>query len=164
MKVKEVSEHTIWKEQDVLDLLKIGNKNRKTSATLMNQESSRSHSIFSMTVKMKRQEQIQYGTLYLVDLAGSESLEKSQVEGIALQESKKINQSLTTLGLVINQIVNKQVFHVHYRDSKLTHILQDSLGGNAKTCLILNCSPSSVHQGETISTLRFGQTASKIVN
>jgi len=107
MKVKEVSEHTIWKEQDVLDLLKIGNKNRKTSATLMNQESSRSHSIFSMTVKMKRQEQIQYGTLYLVDLAGSESLEKSQVEGIALQESKKINQSLTTLGLVINQIVNK---------------------------------------------------------
>ena len=100
----------------------------------------------------------------MVDLAGSESLEKSQVEGVALQESKKINQSLTTLGLVINQIVNKQVFHVHYRDSKLTHILQDSLGGNAKTCLILNCSPSGVHQNETISTLRFGQTASKIVN
>ena len=104
------------------------------------------------------------GKLYLVDLAGSEKIAKTGATGQTLDEAKKINKSLSTLGLVINNLTDGKSTHIPYRDSKLTRILQESLGGNSKTCLIITCSPSVYNEAETISTLRFGQRAKKIQN
>ena len=92
----------------------------------------------------------------MVDLAGSEKITKTNASGQTLNEAKKINKSLSTLGLVINNLTDGNSKHVPYRDSKLTRILQESLGGNSKTCLIITCSPSTYNEAETISTLRFG--------
>jgi kinesin family protein 5 len=102
--------------------------------------------------------------LTLIDLAGSEKVCKSGVEGKLLDEAKQINKSLSALGNVINALTEAKIGHIPYRDSKLTRILQESLGGNAKTNLILNCSPCSIQESETISTLRFGTRAKTIKN
>merc|ERR1719478_156324 len=106
------------------------------------------------------------GKLYLVDLAGSEKVAKSGSAGDRdrLDEAKNINRSLSALGNVINALTDKKVTHVPYRDSRLTRVLQESLGGNAKTSLIVTCSPSNFNELETISTLRFGQRAKMIKN
>lgn len=104
------------------------------------------------------------GTLYLVDLAGSEKVAKTNVKGTQLDEAKGINKSLSTLGKVINALTDKKQTHIPYRESKLTRILTESLGGNAKTCLIITCSPAYYNYQETISTLRFGTAARNIKN
>ncbi|RKP16476.1 P-loop containing nucleoside triphosphate hydrolase protein, partial [Rozella allomycis CSF55] len=110
---------------------------------------------------------VKSGSLFLVDLAGSEKVGKTGASGQTLEEAKKINKSLTALGMVINALTDpkiKLISYVPYRDSKLTRILQESLGGNCKTTLIINASPSSYNESETISTLRFGSRAKKITN
>jgi kinesin family protein 5 len=146
--------------------MKIGNSNRSIASTLMNAESSRSHSIFILTVTQNNMEDLscKVGKLYLVDLAGSEKIAKTGAQGTTLDEAKKINQSLTTLGKVITALTDKKSSHVPYRESKLTRILQESLGGNSRTCLIITCSPHPFNEQETLSTLRFGQRARNIKN
>ncbi|KAK8105427.1 hypothetical protein PG999_008786 [Apiospora kogelbergensis] len=136
------------------------------AATNMNQESSRSHSIFVITITQKNVEtgSAKSGQLFLVDLAGSEKVGKTGASGQTLEEAKKINKSLSALGMVINALTDGKSSHVPYRDSKLTRILQESLGGNSRTTLIINCSPSSYNDAETLSTLRFGMRAKSIKN
>jgi kinesin family protein 5 len=104
------------------------------------------------------------GKLYLVDLAGSEKVGKTGAEGKVLDEAKKINTSLATLGKVINALTDGKSTHIPYRDSKLTRVLQESLGGNSKTTLIVTCSPHQYNFAETLSTLRFGVSAKNIKN
>ena len=104
------------------------------------------------------------GQLFLVDLAGSEKVGKTGATGQTLEEAKKINKSLSALGNVINSLTDGTSRHIPYRDSKLTRILQESLGGNSRTTLIINCSPSSFNDAETLSTLRFGVRAKTIKN
>ena len=132
----------------------------------MNAESSRSHSIFVLTISQKNLEtgSIRSGQLFLVDLAGSEKVGKTGATGQTLEEAKKINKSLSALGNVINSLTDGTSRHIPYRDSKLTRILQESLGGNSRTTLIINCSPSSFNDAETLSTLRFGVRAKTIKN
>src|SRR6202046_980771 len=114
----------------------------------MNAESSRSHSIFVLTVSQKNINtgSVRSGQLFLVDLAGSEKVGKTGASGQTLEEAKKINKSLSTLGMVINALTDGKSTYIPYRDSKLTRILQESLGGNSKTTLIINCSPSSFNE------------------
>ena len=132
----------------------------------MNSQSSRSHSIFIMTVTQRNNTDFstKTGKLYLVDLAGSEKIGKTGAVGQTLNEAKGINKSLTSLGIVINTLTDGKSQHIPYRDSKLTRVLQESLGGNSKTCLIITCSPSIFNEAETISTLRFGKRAKEIKN
>jgi len=127
----------------VYDIMKQGNSNRSIASTLMNAESSRSHSIFILTITQNNLEDLSQktGKLYLVDLAGSEKISKTGASGTTLEEAKTINKSLTSLGMVIYALTDKKTQHIPYRDSKLTRILTESLGGNSKTCLIITCSP-----------------------
>jgi kinesin family member 5 len=136
------------------------------AATGMNEGSSRSHSVFTVTVSQKHihTAEVKTGKLVLVDLAGSEMVKKTNSSGQQLEEAKTINKSLSALGMVINALTDEKSTHVPYRDSKLTRLLQDSLGGNAKTVLIIAVSPSSFNAMETISTLRFGTRAKSIEN
>ena len=99
-----------------------------------------------------------------MDLAGSERSEKTGAKGRLLEEANMINKSLTNLGNVINHLTDGKSTHIPYRDSKLTRILQESLGGNAKTSLIITCSPAKYNLDETLSTLRFGARAKRIKN
>lgn len=151
---------------EVYELMRIGSSNREVGYTNMNAGSSRSHSIFSITIQQnsKLDFSSKTGKLYLVDLAGSEKVGKTGAEGKRLDEAKNINKSLSALGKVIFALTDKKSSHVPYRDSKLTRVLQDSLGGNAKTSLIITCSPSAFNEAETISTLRFGIRAKAIKN
>src|SRR5271170_6866391 len=132
----------------------------------MNAESSRSHSIFLITIQQRNTETgaQKTGNLYLVDLAGSEKVGKTGASGQTLEEAKKINKSLSALGMVINALTDGKSRHIPYRDSKLTRILQESLGGNSRTTLIICGSPSSFNDAETLSTLRFGVRAKTIKN
>ena len=132
----------------------------------MNKQSSRSHSIFIMTITQKNNLDFstKTGKLYLVDLAGCEKVGKTGAKGQTLDEAKTINKSLAALGLVINSLTDGKSAHIPYRDSKLTRVLQESLGGNSKTCLIITCSPSIFNEAETIGTLRFGKRAKQIKN
>ena len=100
----------------------------------------------------------------MVDLAGSEKIQKTGAQGTVLEEAKMINKSLSTLGMVINALTDKKSTHIPYRDSKLTRILSESLGGNSKTCLVITCSPHPYNDQETISTMRFGSRARSIKN
>ena len=102
------------------------------------------------------------GKLYLVDLAGSEKVSKTGAQGQTLKEANNINKSLTTLGKVIVALTDKKVSHIPYRESKLTRILSESLGGNSRTCLIITMSPHVFNEAETLSSLRFGARARNI--
>lgn len=104
------------------------------------------------------------GKIILVDLAGSQKVSKTGAEGKLLDEAKQINKSLSALGNVINALTENKIAHIPYRDSKLTRLLQESLGGNSKTNLIINVSPSSLNDHETLSSLRFGYRAKEIKN
>lgn len=152
--------------EDVYSVLEIGGQSRAVASTNMNQESSRSHSILIVRVAQKNLDTgaIKNGRLFLVDLAGSEKVGKTGASGQTLEEAKKINKSLSSLGNVINALTDGKSKHIPYRDSKLTRILQESLGGNSRTTLIINCSPSSYNVEETLGTLRFGERAKKIEN
>ena len=160
------SERYVGCPEDVYAALKIGSNNRAQAATLMNEHSSRSHSIFILTINQNNKKEgfSKVGKLYLVDLAGSEKLSKTGATGLTVEEAKLINKTLTTLGRVIYNLTDGKSNHVPYRDSKLTRVLQESLGGNSKTCLIITCSPSIYNESETLSTLRFGLRAKKIKN
>ncbi|RYP81070.1 hypothetical protein DL770_005981 [Monosporascus sp. CRB-9-2] len=164
--VKGLLEIYVSSVEEVFEVMKRGGNARAVAATNMNQESSRSHSIFVITVTQKNLEtgSSKSGQLFLVDLAGSEKVGKTGASGQTLEEAKKINKSLSALGMVINALTDGRSSHVPYRDSKLTRILQESLGGNSRTTLIINCSPSSYNDAETLSTLRFGMRAKSIKN
>ncbi|CAK4639919.1 unnamed protein product [Aphanomyces euteiches] len=147
----------------------VGKKNRSVGATLMNQTSSRSHSMFIITVEaastgVDGKEHICVGKLNLVDLAGSERQAKTGATGDRMKEATKINLSLSALGNVISALVDGKSQHIPYRDSKLTRLLQDSLGGNAKTVMIANCGPADYNYNETLSTLRYANRAKNIKN
>lgn len=134
----------------------------------MNATSSRSHSIF--TIIIENQEEVngklstRVGKLNLVDLAGSERQSKTGVTGVEREQAININLSLTTLGLVIQNLVSSKPAHIPYRDSQLTRLLQDSLGGNTKTVMIANIGPSGFNYDETISTLKYANRAKNIKN
>lgn len=164
--VADLTERYIGSDLDVYDIMRIGNDNRKVASTSMNDQSSRSHSIFLMTIHQNNldDQTCKTGILYLVDLAGSEKVGKTGASGHTLDEAKGINKSLSTLGKVINSLTDGKTKHIPYRESKLTRILSESLGGNAKTALIITGSPSVYNDMETISTLRFGTAARNIKN
>ncbi|CAG8439614.1 7902_t:CDS:10 [Acaulospora colombiana] len=169
--VKGLLEVYVSSVQEVYEVMKRGGSARIVAYTNMNAESSRSHSIFVITVSQKNLSDgsIKSGKLSLVDLAGSEKVGilevgKTGASGQTLEEAKKINKSLSALGMVINNLTDGKSTHIPYRDSKLTRILQESLGGNSRTTLIINSSPSSFNEAETLSTLRFGMRAKTIKN
>ncbi|CAG9331157.1 unnamed protein product [Blepharisma stoltei] len=164
--IEDLTERYVSNEDEVYELMNIGTGNREVGYTHMNAGSSRSHSIFCVTLSQTNSLDCstKTGKLYLVDLAGSEKVGKTGAEGKRLEEAKNINKSLTALGQVINALTDGKSSHVPYRDSKLTRVLQDSLGGNSKTSLIITCSPSAYNEAETVSTLRFGIRAKSIKN
>uniref|UniRef100_H3CNN1 Kinesin-like protein n=1 Tax=Tetraodon nigroviridis TaxID=99883 RepID=H3CNN1_TETNG len=164
--VKGCTERFVTSPEEVMDVIDEGKVNRHVAVTNMNEHSSRSHSIFLINIKQENVETEQKlcGKLYLVDLAGSEKVSKTGAEGALLDEAKNINKSLSALGNVISALAEGTKSHVPYRDSKMTRILQDSLGGNCRTTMFICCSPSSYNDVETKSTLMFGQRAKTIRN
>ena len=151
-----------------IELLRNGSHKRQVAATKCNDLSSRSHTVFTVTVYMKRQsdsgeDYVSAGKLNLVDLAGSENIQRSGAENKRAAEAGLINKSLLTLGRVINALVDKNS-HIPYRESKLTRLLQDSLGGRTKTCIIATLSPAKSNLEETISTLDYAFRAKNIRN
>ncbi|XP_035009048.2 kinesin heavy chain isoform X1 [Hippoglossus stenolepis] len=164
--VKGCTERFVTSPEEVMDVIDEGKASRHVAVTNMNEHSSRSHSIFLINIKQENVETEQKlsGKLYLVDLAGSEKVSKTGAEGSVLDEAKNINKSLSALGNVISALAEGTKSHVPYRDSKMTRILQDSLGGNCRTTMFICCSPSSYNDAETKSTLMFGQRAKTIRN
>lgn len=168
--VKDQRVEIVKSVSEIDRLMQEGNGKRKVGATRMNQTSSRSHSIFSIVVETSEVDEntnepkIRVGKLNLVDLAGSERQSKTGATGERLEEATKINLSLSALGNVISALVESKSQHVPYRDSKLTRLLQDSLGGNTKTVMIANCGPADYNYDETLSTLRYANRAKKIKN
>lgn len=164
--VKGASERFVCNPEEVMNLIEEGKQNRHISVTNMNEHSSRSHSVFLINVKQENEETQKQltGKLYLVDLAGSEKVSKTGAEGQTLDEAKNINKSLSALGNVISALAEGNKSHIPYRDSKLTRILQESLGGNSRTTIIICGSPASFNEYETKSTLEFGRRAKTIKN
>uniref|UniRef100_A0A8C8F2U7 Kinesin-like protein n=1 Tax=Oncorhynchus tshawytscha TaxID=74940 RepID=A0A8C8F2U7_ONCTS len=164
--VKGCTERFVSSPEEVMDVIDEGKANRHVAVTNMNEHSSRSHSIFLINIKQENVETEKKlsGKLYLVDLAGSEKVSKTGAEGAVLDEAKNINKSLSALGNVISALAEGTKTHVPYRDSKMTRILQDSLGGNCRTTIIICASPSIYNECETKSTLMFGQRAKTIKN
>ncbi|EEB05326.1 kinesin-like protein Klp3 [Schizosaccharomyces japonicus yFS275] len=163
--VKNLRTFYVTSAEEVLDTLEEGNHARAVAATNMNAQSSRSHAIFIIEIGQTNVEtgEMRHSRLLLVDLAGSESVGKTGAVGQTLEEAKKINRSLSTLGMVIHAL-SEGKSHVPYRDSKLTRILKESMGGNSRTTLVINCSPSSWNAAETLSTLRFGTRTKQVKN
>ncbi|XP_065913181.1 kinesin-like protein KIF15-B isoform X2 [Dysidea avara] len=171
--VDGLSEHIVSSAKEAYQVLTKGWNNRRVASTSMNRESSRSHAVFTVTVESKKKDsrdsvaKIRTSLLNLVDLAGSERQRDAQTEGVRLKEAGNINRSLSALGNVILALVDithgKQR-HVHYRDSRLTFLLRDSLGGNAKTFLVANVHPNAKCFGETLSTVNFARRAKMIKN
>ena len=161
--VKDLTFITLQDTQDIQRCLDKGNKNRHVGHTSMNDQSSRSHSIFTVYLEIEENGKIRSGKLHLVDLAGSERVGKTNATGQTFDEGKKINLSLTALGGVIDALsTNKK--HIPYKDSKLTRLLADSLGGNTKTAMFANISPASYNYDETYGTLRYASRAKLIKN
>ncbi|CAI9104395.1 OLC1v1003057C1 [Oldenlandia corymbosa var. corymbosa] len=169
--VENLSEFEVQTVGDIIRLLRQGSSNRKVAATNMNRESSRSHSVFTCEIESRWEKDstcnFRFARLNLVDLAGSERQKTSGAEGERLKEAANINKSLSTLGhviMVLVDVANGRPRHVPYRDSRLTFLLQDSLGGNSKTTIIANVSPSICCAAETLNTLKFAQRAKLIQN
>merc|ERR1712228_730365 len=163
--IENVTEMYVRDAQEVIDLMTLGSRARTVGATNMNATSSRSHGVFMLKLTQTNTE---VGTkkvskLMMIDLAGSEKVGKTGAKGQLLKEAQKINQSLSALGNVMSQL-SSGGHHVSYRDSVLTRLLSDSLGGNCKTTLLIAASPSSFNCDETITTCRFGARAKKIKN
>ncbi|KAH8259781.1 hypothetical protein KR026_010262 [Drosophila bipectinata] len=150
---------------DMVRVMQLGNKNRTVGFTNMNEHSSRSHAIFMIKIEMCDTETntIKVGKLNLIDLAGSERQSKTGASAERLKEASKINLALSSLGNVISALAESSP-HVPYRDSKLTRLLQDSLGGNSKTIMIANIGPSNYNYNETLTTLRYASRAKSIQN
>lgn len=171
--VDDLTVETIQSAQQAMDMLRRGSSNRRVADTNKNSLSSRSHCVLTCTIESKTTDgngctSVLSSRLNLVDLAGSERQKASGAAGCRLREASSINRSLSTLGLVIMSLMDVQHRrkgkHVPYRDSKLTFLLQDSLGGNSKTVMIANVSPSTADMHETISTLRFARRAKFVKN
>jgi hypothetical protein len=160
----DVVQMPVQSARDALELMQRGNKYRTKASTQMNHDSSRSHALFIVSVSNDSDPaNRKFAQLYLVDLAGSERADKTGVWGKQLDEAKIINKSLLALGQVIVSLSEKAA-HIPYRDSKLTRILQNVLGGNSRTAMICAVSPHPDNANESLSTLRFGSRASKIRN
>uniref|UniRef100_A0A914Z7V5 Kinesin motor domain-containing protein n=1 Tax=Panagrolaimus superbus TaxID=310955 RepID=A0A914Z7V5_9BILA len=167
--VKDLTSYATKSVDDILQIMQAGNSHRSTGKTNMNEHSSRSHAIFMITVECSQpdvtgKEHIRVGHLNLVDLAGSERQSKTGAQGERFKEATKINLSLSALGNVISALVDGKSSHIPYRDSKLTRLLQDSLGGNSKTVMVANIGPASYNFEETLSTLRYANRAKNIKN
>ena len=172
--VQDLSRHLVAEFKEILCLMEQGNNLRTTAATNMNDTSSRSHAIFTITfVQATYLEGMPHETeskIHLVDLAGSERANATGATGQRLKEGAHINKSLVTLGSVISalaeagQKAGKSKSHIPYRDSTLTWLLKDSLGGNSKTIMIATISPAEVNHNETLSTLRYANRAKNIIN
>ncbi|KAI7997828.1 Kinesin-like protein KIN-14L [Camellia lanceoleosa] len=162
LSIPDASVHYVESTNDVLSLVKRGDLNRVVSSTAINNQSSRSHSVLTVHVHGKDVSgSILRSCLHLVDLAGSERVEKSEVSGDGLREAQYINKSLSCLGDVISALAQKSS-HIPYRNSKLTLLLQNALGGHAKTLMFAHVSPEADSFGETISTLKFAQRVSTV--
>ena len=194
IRIREDTEHGVYLEgvqwmkvrttNECAQIFHYGEKNRITESTKMNSHSSRSHAILIVQIeksimlskekinelskesneKIKSERIMTKSNLYLVDLAGSERVKKTKAENMRLEEAKKINYSLLILGNCIQSLTEKNPSYIAYRDSKLTRLLQESLGGNAKTSLIVTISPSSYNTDETVSSLNFALSAMKVQN
>ncbi|XP_064137481.1 kinesin-like protein KIF17 isoform X1 [Loxodonta africana] len=167
--VKGLSMHTVHSVAQCERIMETGWKNRSVGYTLMNKDSSRSHSIFTISIEIyavdeRGKDHLRAGKLNLVDLAGSERQSKTGATGERLKEATKINLSLSALGNVISALVDGRCKHIPYRDSKLTRLLQDSLGGNTKTLMVACLSPADNNYDETLSTLRYANRAKNIKN
>ncbi|XP_042852350.1 kinesin-like protein KIF17 isoform X7 [Panthera tigris] len=187
--VKGLSMHTVHNMAQCERIMEAGWKNRSVGYTLMNKDSSRSHSIFTISIEIyavgesaqclvakcppplpgpsadeRGKDHLRAGKLNLVDLAGSERQSKTGATGERLKEATKINLSLSALGNVISALVDGRCKHIPYRDSKLTRLLQDSLGGNTKTLMVACLSPADNSYDETLSTLRYANRAKNIRN
>ena len=165
MVIEGLSEVYLSSIDEFFEYVDLSQSNRKVAETKLNHNSSRSHCILilEVTQSFKKEKLIKKGTLNLVDLAGSEKVSKTGAVGLTLEEAKKINLSLSTLGNVIHALTHKSE-HIPYRDSKLTRLLKESLGGNYKTSLIVTCSPHSYNLDEVISSLLFAKRVKTIKN
>lgn len=162
--VEGLSHKNVSSANEVLQALRTGLRARAAANTKLNQYSSRSHAVFVLSVNERTSNgSNKHRKLTLVDLAGSEKVHKSGSAGENLEEAKKINSSLSALGHVIDALAERRP-HVPYRDSRLTRLLEDSLGGNCRTTLLVACAPSSAHSAETLSSLRFAARAKKVCN
>lgn len=177
LSVRESRDRGVWvagttevccaSSDEMLAVMRLGGANRVIASTRMNNDSSRSHSVFIITIEQRNvgTGSTKSGKLFLVDLAGSEKVGKTQAKGQTLKEAQHINKSLSALGSVMNALTSGQPnAHIPYRDSKLTRLLQDALGGNSETTLLVCGSVSSYNAEETLTTLRFGQRAKSIKN
>lgn len=165
MYVQGCIEKIVYTSEDILKLIKNGAEQRATAHTNLNDTSSRSHAVLSLYVQQKTLDgSVLYSKLHLVDLAGSENIGKSEVTGVNLQEAQQINKSLSCLGNVIYALTEKGRIHIPYRDSKLTYLLQDSLGGNSRTIMLCTAILKQSSLFETINTLKFAQRVKQIRN
>ncbi|XP_056591669.1 kinesin-like protein KIF17 isoform X2 [Triplophysa dalaica] len=167
--VRDLSMHTVHSVGECERIMEQGWRNRSVGYTLMNKDSSRSHSIFAIHLEICNkdaagEEHLRAGKLNLVDLAGSERQSKTGATGDRLQEATKINLSLSALGNVISALVDGRSKHIPYRDSKLTRLLQDSLGGNTRTLMVACLSPADNNYEESLSSLRYANRAKSIQN
>uniref|UniRef100_A0A1B6D848 Kinesin-like protein n=1 Tax=Clastoptera arizonana TaxID=38151 RepID=A0A1B6D848_9HEMI len=167
--VKDLQSYVCKSVKQIEHIMTVGNQNRTIGATNMNEHSSRSHAVFIITVEMsdtcgENESQVRVGKLNLVDLAGSERQSKTGADGERLKEASKINLSLSALGNVISALVDGKSQYIPYRDSKLTRLLQDSLGGNSKTLMVANIGPASYNYEESLTTLRYANRAKNIKN
>ncbi|CAL8284618.1 unnamed protein product [Lota lota] len=167
--IRDLSSVVTKNVSELEHVMNMGNQSRAVGFTNMNERSSRSHAIFVVTVECSEmgadgEDHIRVGKLNMVDLAGSERQSKTGAKGKRLKEAAKINLSLSALGNVISALVDGRSTHVPYRDSKLTRLLQDSLGGNAKTVMLATVGPSGRHHDETLTTLRYASRAKNIKN
>ncbi|XP_038655990.1 LOW QUALITY PROTEIN: kinesin-like protein KIF3C [Scyliorhinus canicula] len=167
--IKDLSSFVTKNVKEIEHVMNVGNQTRSVASTNMNEYSSRSHAIFVVTVECSElgldgENHIRVGKLNLVDLAGSERQSKTGVQGERLKEATKINLSLSALGNVISALVDGKSTHIPYRDSKLTRLLEDSLGGNAKTIMVATIGPASGNYEESLTTLRYANRTKNIKN
>jgi kinesin family protein 5 len=163
--IQGLTEKLVYGPEDILSSISEGSKQRTVTSTQVNSVSSRSHALLTVTLTQTGIDESEIvSKLNLVDLAGSENIGRSEVHGIALAEAQNINRSLSALGNVINALTEVGRDHIPYRDSKLTYILQDSLGGNSKTVIIATASPNIAVVSETLSTMKFAKRAKEIKN
>jgi len=165
IQIEHLVQESVHDTQELLELLQRGKEQRAVAATAMNSESSRSHLILIITivsVNKETRDQLR-GKILLCDLAGSERLKKSESTGDVQKEAIEINKSLTALGDVIEALTKKQK-QIPYRNHKLTQLMQDSLGGTAKTLMFVNCSPASSNEEETVMSLKYATRAKRITN
>ncbi|XP_012160241.1 kinesin-like protein unc-104 isoform X7 [Ceratitis capitata] len=176
--VEDLSKLAVTDYQDIHDLIDEGNKARTVAATNMNETSSRSHAVFTIFFTQRRHDKMtdltteKVSKISLVDLAGSERADSTGAKGTRLKEGANINKSLTTLGKVISALAeisasknkkSKKADFIPYRDSVLTWLLRENLGGNSKTAMIAAISPADINYDETLSTLRYADRAKQIV-